>query len=135
MDINNVVLVGRLTKDPLLEYTTTGTSVCRFSIAVNRPKTDSDKESADYIQIVVWGKQAENCDRYLSKGRQICVQGRIETSHFKNKEGIMVHSTSVVASNIQFLGNLHDKQPDVPKSPIDDLSDTGFKEAEDDLPF
>lgn len=104
--MNNVVLIGRLTKDPELNYTpNTQTANTRFTIAVDRPKKNGQDQGADFIRIVVWGKQAETCSRYLAKGRQIAVQGRIETGSYKSKEGVTVYTTDVVAERVEFLGS------------------------------
>lgn len=102
--MNNVVLVGNLTRDPELSYTAnTQTAVCRFSIAVQKPRRNGEDMGADFFRITVWGKQAENCDRYLSKGRKVAVNGRIETGSYVNKEGITVNTVDIIASNVEFL--------------------------------
>ena len=80
--MNSVVLIGRLTRDPELSYTPSQTAVCHFSIAVDRPRRNGEDQGADFIRITVWGRQAETCDRYLSKGRQVAVLGRIQTGTF-----------------------------------------------------
>lgn len=99
--MNNVVLIGRLTRHPEMRYTQNSQlPVAHFTIAVNRQK----QEGADFIRITVFGKQAENCDRYLDKGSQVAVQGRIQTGSYKNKEGQTVYTTDVVANNVEFLG-------------------------------
>lgn len=102
--MNSVILIGNLARDPELSYTpNTQTAVCRFSLAVNRPKKDGEDQGADFIRITVWGKQAENCDRYLSKGRKVAVNGRIQTGSYKDKNGQTVYTTDVVANNVEFL--------------------------------
>ena len=86
--MNSVILIGRLTRDPELTYTPNNqTAVTHFSIAVDRPGTQGRDRQADFIRITVFGKQAENCDRYLSKGRQVAINGRIQTGSYKNREG------------------------------------------------
>lgn len=148
--MNSVILIGNLTKDPEMSYTpNTQTAVCHFTIAVNRPKKDGQDQGADYPRIVVWGKQAENCDRYLSKGRKVAVNGRIQTGSYKDKNGQTVYTTDVVANNVEFLGGsegqnspsnarndrqsrnyaLNDIMP-----PEDDYGDA-FQTADDDMPF
>ena len=103
--MNNVVLIGRLTRDPELSYTpNTQTAMCRFTIAVDRPRRQGEDQGADFIRITVWGRQAETCDRYLSKGRQVAVLGRIQTGSYKNREGVTVYTTDVVADRVEFLG-------------------------------
>ena len=103
--MNQVILIGRLTRDPELSYTpNTQSAVCRFTIAVDRPRRNGEDAGADFIRITVWGRQAETCDRYLSKGRQVAVAGRIQTGSYKNREGVTVYTTDVVADRVEFLG-------------------------------
>ena len=104
--MNSVVLIGRLTRDPELSYTpNTQSAVCRFTIAVDRPRRNGEDAGADFIRITVWGRQAETCDRYLSKGRQVAIAGRIQTGSYKNREGVTVYTTDVVADRVEFLGS------------------------------
>ena len=103
--MNQVILIGRLARDPELSYTpNTQSAVCRFTIAVDRPRRNGEDAGADFIRITVWGRQAETCDRYLSKGRQVAIQGRIQTGSYKNREGVTVYTTDVVADRVEFLG-------------------------------
>ncbi len=100
MDINSVVLVGRLTRDPELRYTKgEGTPVATFTLAVNRMK----KGEADFVPLVVWQKQAENCTKYLAKGSQVAVQGRLQIRHYEDKEGQRKTVAEVVAHSVMFL--------------------------------
>lgn len=99
--MNQVVLIGRLARDPELAYTQGGTACCKFTIAVNRMKRE---DPADFIRIVTWGKIAENCNQYLAKGRQVGIAGRIQTGSYTNDKGDKVYTTDVVASNVEFLG-------------------------------
>ena len=104
--MNQVILIGRLARDPELSYTpNTQNAMCRFTIAVDRPRRQGEDAGADFIRITVWGRQAETCDRYLSKGRQVAVQGRIQTGSYKNREGVTVYTTDVVADRVEFLGS------------------------------
>ena len=103
--MNQVILIGRLARDPELSYTpNTQSAVCRFTIAVDRPRRQGEDAGADFIRITVWGRQAETCDRYLSKGRQVAIMGRIQTGSYKNREGVTVYTTDVVADRVEFLG-------------------------------
>ncbi len=103
--MNQVILIGRLARDPELSYTpNTQSAICRFTIAVDRPRRQGEDTGADFIRITVWGRQAETCDRYLTKGRQVAVQGRIQTGSYKNREGVTVYTTDVVADRVEFLG-------------------------------
>ncbi|WP_096186072.1 single-stranded DNA-binding protein [Evansella halocellulosilytica] len=102
--INRVVLVGRLTKDPELRYTANGIAVASFTLAVNRPFSNQQgNREADFINIVVWRKQAENAANYLKKGSMAGVDGRIQTRSYDNNEGRRVFITEVVAESVQFL--------------------------------
>lgn len=102
--INRVVLVGRLTRDPLLEYTPNGVAVANFTLACNRNFTNKKGErEADFIRIQVWRKQAENVATYLKKGSMAGVDGRIQTSSYENDHGQRVYVTEVVADSVQFL--------------------------------
>lgn len=103
--MNKVILIGRLTRDPELRYTSSNVATCTFSIAVDRTFTNQNGErEADFINIVVWRKQAENCKNYLTKGSQVAIEGRIQTRNYDDKDGKKVYVTEVVADNVQFLG-------------------------------
>ena len=102
--LNKVVLIGRLTKDPELRYTASGIPVASFFIAVNRNFTNSQGErEADFIPIVVWRNQAENCAKYLNKGRLVAVAGRIQTRNYDTPDGQRRYVWEVVADEVQFL--------------------------------
>ena len=102
--INRVILVGRLTKDPEYRQTPNGVSVATFTLAVNRSFTKSQGErEADFINVVVFRKQAENVSKYLFKGSLAGVDGRIQSRNYENNEGHRVFVTEVVADNVQFL--------------------------------
>jgi len=101
--INNVTLVGRLTKDPELKYTPSGVAVANFTLAVNRPfKSAGGENEADFINIVVWRKPAENAANFLKKGSLAGVTGSIQTRSYEN-DGKRVYVTEVVADRVQFL--------------------------------
>lgn len=103
--MNSVTLIGRLARDPELSYTPQNqTAVCRMTIAVDRPRRNGEDQGADFIRVTVWGKQAETCERYMSKGRQIAILGRIQTGSYTNREGQKVYTTDVVADRVEFLG-------------------------------
>ena len=102
--MNKAILIGRLTKDPELRTTPTGRNVCQFSVAVSRNFTNANGErEADFINCVVWDKQAENLVKYQKKGNQIAVEGRIQTGNYDDKDGKKVYVTEILASNISFL--------------------------------
>lgn len=108
--MNQVVLIGRLARDPELRYSpNTQTAVAHFTLAVDRERTQQgDEQNADFIRITVFGKQAETVDRYLSKGRQCAVTGRIQTGSYQNKDGQTVYTTDVIANRVEFLGGRND---------------------------
>lgn len=102
--INNVVLVGRLTKDPDLRYTANGTAVATFTLAVNRNfSNQSGEREADFINCVLWRKPAETLANYAKKGTLLGVTGRIQTRNYENQQGQRVYVTEVVADNFQLL--------------------------------
>lgn len=102
--LNRVILIGRLTRDPELRYTPTGVATCLFTLAVERPFTNSQGEKeTDFINIVTWRQVAENCANYLRKGLMTAVEGRIQVRHYDNNEGRRVYVTEVVADNVRFL--------------------------------
>lgn len=106
MNLNTVALTGNLTKDPELRSTDGGTSIAKMRIAVNSRKKDQSGEWTDvanYFNVVAFGKQAENCAEYLSKGRPIAVQGRLEWREWETDDGQRREQVSVVADAIQFL--------------------------------
>ena len=102
--INNVVLVGRLTKDPDLRYTSSGTAVATFTLAVNRNFTSQNgNREADFINCVIWRKSAETLANYARKGTLLGVTGRIQTRSYDNQQGQRVYVTEVVAENFQII--------------------------------
>lgn len=128
--MNSVALTGRLTKDPELNYTpNTQTACCRFTLAVDRMK-----EGADFIRIVVWGKQAESCNRYLTKGSLCGVSGRIETGSYKDRDGKTIYTTDVIAERVEFL-NSKPKEEAPAEAPVDEQMQMGFSSTSDDVPF
>lgn len=98
--MNNVTLIGRLTKDPEVRYTADQMAIAKFTVAVDR---FGKEKQADFIPVTVFGKQAENCEKYLVKGRKVAIQGRIQTGSYENKEGKRVYTTDVVANTVEFV--------------------------------
>lgn len=102
--MNKVFLIGRLTKDPELRYTGSNKAVCQITVAVNRGfGNQNGNAETDFINVVLWDKTAENVAKYMTKGRLLLVEGRIQTRNYDNNEGKKVYVTEVVASNVQFL--------------------------------
>lgn len=139
--MNNVNLVGRLTRDPDLKYLQTGTAVCKFTIAIDRGMNKDKKEEVkskggqvtDFIRIVVWNKQAENCANFLTKGRLVGISGRIQTGNYDDKDGKRVFTTDVVAQQVSFL-EWGDKSES--GSSMSDYDIDGFHPTDnEDIPF
>lgn len=139
--MNSVHLIGRLTRDPELRFTTSQLAVATFSIAIDRPtKAGKDKET-DFPRITVFGRVAENCERYLSKGKMVAVQGRLQTGSYTNKDGITVYTTDVIAERVEFIDwNNDSKEHQEPatrnekQTNIDDIPDS-FQAIDEDVPF
>ena len=104
--VNKVILIGNLGKDPEVRYTPGGQAVANFNIATNEnwtDKTGTKQERTEWHKIVVWGKVAELCGEYLSKGRQVYIEGRLQTREWTNKEGAKQYTTEIVANQVVFL--------------------------------
>ena len=102
--MNNVVLIGRLTRDPEVRYTSgSQMAVASFTVAIDRPTRAGEEKKADFPRVTVSGKQAETCEKYLAKGRLVAINGRIQTGSYQNKNGDTVYTTDVVANRVEFL--------------------------------
>jgi single-strand DNA-binding protein len=139
--VNKVILVGNLGKDPEVRFTPSGQAVAKFSVATTEKWKDQQgqlQERTEWHNIVVWGKQAETCGQYLSKGRQVFIEGRIQSRSYDDKDGNKKYITEIVAQNVRFLGSAgggggartaHDTSVSVP--PGEDPGPSG----DDDIPF
>ena len=127
--MNSVQLIGRLTRDVELRYTqgTEPMAVATFTLAINR---QGKKEQADFPRIIVFGKQAENCEKYLAKGRRVAVEGRIQTGSYQNKNGDTIYTTDVVANRVEFI-DFKDNQKASQNNEIPD----SFQAIDEDVPF
>jgi len=141
--MNSVTLIGRLTKDPEVRYGAgSQTAVCSFTVAIDRGKDrDGNDRGADFPRVTVFGKQAENCERFLKKGRLVAIQGRIQTGSYQNKEGATVYTTDVVADRVEFLewgdkpqGNGGARNEST-SSFNEDQAPGGFSAIDEDIPF
>ncbi len=104
--MNKVFLIGNLTRDPELATTNSGVSVCRFSLAVTRNYSNAEGErEADFLNIIVWRGQAENCHKYLKKGSKCAVSGSIQTRTYDAQDGTKRYVTEIVADNVEFLNS------------------------------
>lgn len=125
--MNSVHLIGRLTRDPELRYTAgTQTAVAAFALAIDRYAKQGEEKKADFPNIIVFGKTAENCEKYLKKGMLAGVEGRLQTGSYKNKNGETVYTTDVIADKVEFLEKTKIEKP---------VSPIGFAEIEEDIPF
>lgn len=143
-NINSVVLTGNLTQDPEMKATSSGTQICRMRIASNTRVKRGDEwgDKANYIDVTVFGKTAENCARYLSKGRPIALSGRLDWSEWTTPEGAKRQALQVVANDVQFLSSGQDDSqggsqaaqaaPPVTSGDFDAAPAAG---AEEDIPF
>ena len=147
MSVNKVILVGNLGKDPEVRFTNTGSAVANFSIATSEIWNDREgkrQERTEWHNIVVWGKQAEHCGQYLSKGRQVYIEGSIRTRSYDDKNtGAKRYITEIVAQRVQFLGGGGGTRlaPQADGGHADDMSTGGMGSGggqppgDDDIPF
>ena len=132
--MNKVILVGNLTKDPELTTTTSGVAVCRFTIAVSRRYVGASGErETDFINIVVWRGQAENCHKYLKKGSKCGVVGTLQTRSYDAQDGSKRYVTEVVADEVEFISTNRSTEG-AGREPVEDVAE--LKPIDDDsLPF
>ena len=139
-NINRVIVVGNLTRDPELRHTPSGMAVCSLRIAVNTTRKDESGQWVDkpnYFDVTVWGQQGENCAQYLSKGRPIAVDGRLEWREWEAQDGSKRQAVDIVADNVQFLGGRQDSEGAayVPAGAAGSGDDFPSSPADDDIPF
>ena len=151
-NINTVVITGNLTKDPELRSLPSGTSICELRVAVNSRRKDESGNWVDkpnYFDVTVWGAQGENCATYLSKGRPVAVEGRLDWREWETKEGQKRQAVQIIANSVQFLGSRDggegngnarfQAQSDVPADTSDFEGSApaavGASDASDDIPF
>jgi len=139
--INKVIIVGRLGNDPEIRYTQQGVGVTNFNVATSEnwmDKAGLKQERTEWHRIVVWGKMAETCSQYLAKGRQVFVEGRLQTRQWEDKEGGKRYTTEIVASTVQFLdrgdkasisAGAGDEQGPLPEMPPSQMH------GDEDIPF
>ncbi|ORJ57677.1 single-stranded DNA-binding protein [Geothermobacter hydrogeniphilus] len=154
MSVNKVILVGNLGKDPELRYTPTGTAVCNFSIATTERFKDRDGQQqtkTEWHNIVVWRQLAEICGKYLHKGKQVYIEGKIQTRSYEDRDGNKRYITEIVADEMRMLGGRNDEgyqrpaapaqpqQPQAQSSAQQQPASGGFQEpgynTDDDIPF
>ncbi|MBF0408417.1 MAG: single-stranded DNA-binding protein [Candidatus Riflebacteria bacterium] len=141
-NLNKVLLIGNLTRDPELKFTPQGTAVAKLGIAVNRQYKGSDgewKKQTDFFNIVVWGKAGENCSKFLTKGRSVFVEGRLQTRSYETQDKQKRTVVEVVADNVQFLGPVGGQRSSEDASAYESSMDAGepdgFSDGSSDVPF
>ena len=147
-NVNVVVITGNLTRDPELRHTGGGTAVCDLRVAVNSRRKDQSGNWVDkpnYFDVTVWGAQGENCAQYLSKGRPVAVQGRLDWREWESQDGSKRQAVEIIAESVQFLGSRSDNQggggngfqpqSDVPADTSDFEGAAAGGGSEDDIPF
>lgn len=138
--VNKAIVIGYLGRDPELKETSGGNKVCRLNVATtrvwNNKQTNEKVEETEWHRISVWGKQADNCQKYLAKGRMVYIEGRLRTSSF-DKDGQKHYSTEIVADQVQFLGGKGDNEGGSGNQspPSDSNKSQGGHDEDDDIPF
>lgn len=137
--VNVFTGIGRLTRD--VDYKEiNGTTVAKFTIAIN--DYVKGEETANYIPITAFGKIADNCFKYLAKGRQVAVVGKVQTGSYENKDGKKVYTTDIIANNVDFIGGRNNEtptettsEPTAPAEPVQEAIGSGFHTLDADIPF
>ena len=131
--MNNVVLIGRLTKDPEVRRVDEKMAVATFSLAIDRPVKKDGEKKTDFPRVTVFGRQAESCEKYLAKGMLVGIQGSIQTGSYTNKDGQTVYTTGVVANRVKFLE--WKKQGEGQPQSGDGIPEGFAPITDDDIPF
>jgi single-strand DNA-binding protein len=140
MSVNKVILIGNLGKDPEIRYSQSGTAVANFSIATNRnvKKNDEWVKESEWHKIVAFGKTAEVCSEYLSKGKQVYIEGRLQTREWEDKDGNRRWTTEIITERMQMLGTRadrdRDRDRDTKPPPPTDAGEDPFNKTSDDVP-
>lgn len=138
--LNKVQIIGNLGADPEVKYSQAGTAVCNFNLACNEKWTDKDgnkQEHTEWVRVVVWGKQAEHCGKYLAKGRQAYVEGKLKTRDWQDKDGNKRYTTEVVAQSVLFLSGGDSSSSNRQQAPRQKPDTAQFNQSfsDDDIPF
>lgn len=144
--VNKVIILGRLGADPEVKNISSGNTVCTFSLATSEAWKDKEgqkQERTEWHRVVIWGKLAEICGKYLSKGRQAFVEGRLQTRSWEDQQGNKKYTTEVVATNVQFIGSSAQAsnstefdQPSSNENPFADFApEPDFKSSNEEIPF
>lgn len=151
--MNSIILIGKLGRDPELSYLTSGTAICKFSLAVDRVARAGDEKQVDWFNIVVFGAQGENANRYLKKGNQCAVMGRVQTGNYTDRQGVKRNTFDIIADRVEFLTPRQQEtqpafrganvpqatpptaQPQQVQLSNDEFADLGFMGVTDGLPY
>ena len=129
--MNKLTVIGNLTRYPELRTTTDGVNVCSFMLAVNRPRRQGQEQQADYFRITAWREKGENCAKFLSKGKKVCVIGPVAVRTYTANDGTTRAQMEVTADEVEFLSSKSEAEPEQKKDTA-----TGFEQVEtDELPF
>ena len=136
--MNSLTIIGNLTKDPELRTTATGLSVCSFTVAVNRKKTQQNQQpEPDYFRVTAWRERGEVCAKYLTKGKKVCVIGPVSVRTWETQDGKHGASLEVTADEVEFLSSRGDNKPEQKNTEPQKIDEqSGYEEVEmDELPF
>ena len=132
--MNNVILIGRLVREPELRYTSgSQMAVCRFTLAIDRRVKQGEEKKTDFPNVICFGKTAENCEKFLAKGRKVAVQGRLQTGSYE-KDGVKHYTTDVIADNVEFLA-WGEKNGESAKESRSEPVPEGFAAIDENIPF
>lgn len=138
MSVNKVIIVGRLGADPEMKTLSSGQSVTNFNLATSENWVDRDgqkQERTEWHRVVVWGKLAEICAQHLAKGRQVFIEGRLQTRSWEDQQGQKRYTTEIVANNVQFLGSSNDRPQSQSMSGFGDSSPEPSFDSNEEIPF
>ena len=136
--MNKLMIIGNLTRNPELRTTQDGTSVCSFSVAVNKPKKNGQDQGADFFNVTAWRERGEVCAKYLTKGSKVCVVGPVSVRVFTRNDGTTGGSMEVTASEVEFLSSRGDNNQSGNPAPAEPTIDaaSGYEQVQtDELPF
>ncbi|MBQ1779551.1 MAG: single-stranded DNA-binding protein [Acidaminococcaceae bacterium] len=129
--MNQLIIIGNLTRDPESRSTQSGKQVCTFSVAVTRR---NDRDKSDFFRVNAWGELGNNCARYLSKGKKVCVIGQVSVSTYTTQNGETRANMDVFAEKVEFLSPAGNAQQNAPQAPKTDAQ-SGFVQVDDEIPF
>ena len=131
--MNKIILLGRLTRDPEIRYTASQMAVANFTLAIDRQVKAGEEKKADFPRCKAFGKTAEVIERYAHKGKQIAIEGRLQTGSYQKDDGSTVYTTDVIVDRLTLLGG--GSQQDGSQEPASDFIPDGFQQIDEDVPF